>query len=319
MTTKKDIQLKKSLIRAKKTIQKKFQDLHDYRLGFERQINKQYKPIIKPLNKLAYSKDDVLKKLKTEEQPQQEFNTPADKQQKRLSELLTIPKSLKDEAIEAIKSSKSRLWPKKLSFEDTPEFDQKTTHTTQTSKSEANSERDENPELDPSTHHLPRSDFDDAAAKGSTPSTSSQAEPQVRFPWEERLNASLAGSRPPNDIHYSLRRMQGEYYLGNTKVLLLSNQIYINNKHFMLTKGLLDLLQSSNPDPTFTKADLNVYKELLTLTNAHRENFSPYGDIVRDKSNSKYKNIVESLFPPPAPKSSVKTRRAKMGKGVSRT
>lgn len=113
--------------------------------------------------------------------------------------------------------------------------------------------------------------------------------------------------------------MQGKYYLGNTEVLLLANRIYVNEKHFMLTKGLLDLLQSSNPDPTFTKADLNVYKELLILTNAHRKNFSPHGDIVRDKSNSKYINIVHSLFPLPGPKSLVRTRKAKMAGGVLRT
>lgn len=86
--------------------------------------------------------------------------------------------------------------------------------------------------------------------------------------------------------------------LGNHKMNMdvISNKILIGNKVFQSTPGLLNLLLLSQPYD-YTKEDLKVYKKILNYTNVHRNNFRPDGEIVRDKTNMKYLNIVSELFP----------------------
>lgn len=61
--------IKKSLIKARAVIKKKFQELHNHRTTFDRQINEEYKPIIDPLKiiaKKAKEEENELRKPKGE-------------------------------------------------------------------------------------------------------------------------------------------------------------------------------------------------------------------------------------------------------------
>lgn len=62
MSDKKDVMLKKKLISAKKAIQKKFKQLHEYHVALDEHVSENFRPIIRPLKELV----DIKKKETTE-------------------------------------------------------------------------------------------------------------------------------------------------------------------------------------------------------------------------------------------------------------
>ncbi|CAG9822305.1 unnamed protein product [Phaedon cochleariae] len=94
---------------------------------------------------------------------------------------------------------------------------------------------------------------------------------------------------------YGLRFEDG-YVIGNTAVQYENDKLGVRNKRFNLTPGLLQLLLKRIPQ-NYTAKDLGVYKNILILTNAHKQKYKSDGP-VNANSSWKYRNIISLLFPP---------------------
>lgn len=107
-------------------------------------------------------------------------------------------------------------------------------------------------------------------------------------------------SSADKDNVYGIRSHDGELYMGKDPIRIKSdnNQMnyYIKNKKFPVTPGLSDLLLMNNP-PFYTNQDLKTYKDMLTLTNAHKKSYKSNGLIRRSKSSVKYNKIITQLYP----------------------
>jgi len=105
--------------------------------------------------------------------------------------------------------------------------------------------------------------------------TPSEREPQVDL--LARMRQFL--SKPEQDIHYGIRQTSKKLMIGNAKVHSDSQNIYIGEKTYPATHGLVELLCKKEPNLTLvTEADKAAYKTILFDTNAHKYHRS-YGEV----------------------------------------
>jgi hypothetical protein len=100
------------------------------------------------------------------------------------------------------------------------------------------------------------------------------------------------------DKQYGIRRDGDSFMIGDSAVTVVSrSEITINDKTFRGTKGLWELLTRKKVDETLiSKNDLNRYKNILEMTNAHLEGYEPGGDIHISRGQ-KFVNVISKLFP----------------------
>lgn len=95
--------------------------------------------------------------------------------------------------------------------------------------------------------------------------------------------------------------------IGDSKLDINENDdIVIGDKQYKGTTGLFELIFKNNPGK-YTKKDLQVFKNILEYTNAHRKKYSKDLPIHRNRS-IKYTSIISSLFPSKLNKAQLKRR-----------
>lgn len=100
-----------------------------------------------------------------------------------------------------------------------------------------------------------------------------------------------------HDSKYGVRRYRDNFMIGHDIVEFNAGKIYIKNNEFNLTNGLKNLLFLKNPSiDSFTKTDLNKYKSILLLTNAHKKHFESNAKLVRHSKSHKFMKIIQPLF-----------------------
>lgn len=108
------------------------------------------------------------------------------------------------------------------------------------------------------------------------------------------------------NIPFGIRSENMKLMIGNSEVKISLSKscsntekvyiISISNKHYELTPGLQELLIRNKPNLNLiSERDKNVYKDILCITNAHKRDFNPNGQIKGDKG-LKYRNIIKPLF-----------------------
>lgn len=143
------------------------------------------------------------------------------------------------------------------------------------------------------------SESDDPNISGITPIRDDEDDEAGLLEDSIKKKASQSGS-PLIDNTYGFRYKNGQLRLGNEPVFVKNGSngltYSIRKKNFDITPGLTDLLLLKNPTK-YTEADLNVYKDMLVYTSAHKKNYSRSGSLIRHESNPKYQSIISSLFP----------------------
>jgi len=102
------------------------------------------------------------------------------------------------------------------------------------------------------------------------------------------------------DKTYGLRFEGGSLCLGDSMVNIVNDHIWIGDDpcEIVGTRGLFELLCLSEPHMSLvTKTDMDVYKNILKVTNTHKVKYSPEGKINRKPSNNKYNRVISKLFP----------------------
>jgi len=91
------------------------------------------------------------------------------------------------------------------------------------------------------------------------------------------------------DTRYGIRREGDHLKIGNSTVTVDNmRNIIIKGKEF---KGTEDVNYGS-----IDKNDLQRYKTILEMTNAHLKGYKPGGNIETSRG-TKFKNVIEKLFP----------------------
>jgi len=119
----------------------------------------------------------------------------------------------------------------------------------------------------------------------------SEREPQVDL--LARMRQSL--SKSEQDIHYGIRQTSKKLMIGNAKVNSDSQNIYIGEKTYPATHGLVELLCKKEPNLTLvTEADKAAYKAILLDTNAHKYHHRSYGE-VRVNNTPKFQLVSQLI------------------------
>src|SRR5436190_18488508 len=84
--------------------------------------------------------------------------------------------------------------------------------------------------------------------------------------------------------------------IGDSKISFSNTHVYVQARTYRVTPGLMELLFMQVPKKTSVEADdLKVYKEILLLTNAHRQAYSAEKPINSNRGK-KYVNVISVLF-----------------------
>ena len=159
----------------------------------------------------------------------------------------------------------------------------------------------------PEDYALPKDeDGDDAASfypHSLTPTSTPIKRPETyTTPDKPSVNDYLEPLINPVKGRRGYDNVYGPKYKDSNVMLADSELIFdssgktvtVENLKFNVTPGLLELIFKSYPKH-FDKYDLKKYKEILNLTNIHKENAHEDGSILVTSTN-KYKKIISQLF-----------------------
>lgn len=97
---------------------------------------------------------------------------------------------------------------------------------------------------------------------------------------------------PECDHDYGPELSNGRWLLGNKHLEYDNNQIIVDGEIFKSTPGLQQLIFSRTPK-NFSSTDLLTYKQILELTNVHRDS---RGYLKHQSCSTKFENIIKPLF-----------------------
>lgn len=108
------------------------------------------------------------------------------------------------------------------------------------------------------------------------------------------------------NIPFGIRNENEKLFMGKSNVKfsktanpLKSNPIFyitLDDKSFELTPGINELLLKKKPNLALvTEKDKLIYKHMLSITNVHKRDFQPDGQLKGDRS-IKYREIIRPLF-----------------------
>lgn len=97
------------------------------------------------------------------------------------------------------------------------------------------------------------------------------------------------------DDRYGIRILPtGGMVVGNAQASIDGNNIIVNNKMYVGTPGLFQLLFLKKPT-MYTEDDLEKYRDILNRSQAHKQQFS-YEKNISASKGWKYNNIIAPLF-----------------------
>jgi hypothetical protein len=98
------------------------------------------------------------------------------------------------------------------------------------------------------------------------------------------------------DRVYGIRSDGKKWLLGDSPIEVEDDQIKIKGQSFSGTMGLYELLFLKNPNKDFYNAkDLGTYKEMVLLTNAHKQSYESTKQINSNRG-TKYITVIKGLF-----------------------
>lgn len=255
-TNSKERKLKKAIIKSTNAIRKKYRDLQQERLTNDKEFRIQYKPIIDPINKLIENTDQL-------SENKSKFITPL-QEERSFVDLDT-----------------NEIFP---DYEETPKNHNKNKIKRKLIFDEITDDIAENHDDD--LDQRVGEDCDGSHANGNRSKTSGKLTSLDSLP--DFLNIINTKN---HDSRFGVRKFRNDYMIGQANVKFTNNgKISVKKKSFNLTTGLNNLLFLKNPDISYcTETDFLAYKEILMLTNAHKN--AKY-----ISKNKKYSEIILPLF-----------------------
>lgn len=101
------------------------------------------------------------------------------------------------------------------------------------------------------------------------------------------------------DQIYGICYSGDNFTLGDTVITIKNDWLDVDGSLYKITPGLSQLLFLEDPDMDVVEEnDKQIYKTILTKTNAHRMNYSSTGSVNVQKGSKKYRKVIAKLFPP---------------------
>lgn len=273
-----DQNAKESLIKLRNSIKKKYQQLHNQKQSMNEALQDYYEPITTPLQELV-SNINISKKTK---KANNKDNNVGDYDYDYNY----------DDDFSTVKQTKQS--GRRLSFDD-DDFIQTRPQTDE-----------DDDALSDKTEY---STFESSREEGQTPRPSrSNSVTEVESSYFGNVNSTqladymdILGTNA-NDSSYGIKSDSNMLLIGRSLVQLNENEIKVGGNSFSVTHGLLSLLFYKVPPKNYSTEDLENYKQILLLTNAHKKYFEKKNKI-RTSKMKKFTDIIEPMF--------------KEGKGVS--
>lgn len=146
----------------------------------------------------------------------------------------------------------------------------------------------------PLTPKVERSEMAVQTEHPTTVDSSTQTDSGVAATYVQRLSSF---GKDKLDHVYGVRPDgSGGLMIGNSKLSLTSANVYVQGKVFRVTPGLMELLFMQVPKSNLIDSeDIKAYKEILQLTNAHRQFYSGEKPINSNRGK-KYTNVIAVIF-----------------------
>lgn len=260
-----DKKLAKELIKTRKSVRQKYQSLKSDVAQSQVHLEKSFKPITEPLQKLL---QNIKSEVSIKKEPD-EFKS----EQSRTSTPRKSPVNILNKYMPALPMTG-------LSFlEDTFQFDP----TQHSIVDEQNSSDLINEEVDKSRaymHELSKSrayaDYLEAY------------EPLPRT----YINESITGDESTNDRTYGITHdvETEKFKIGDSELKIIGKDIQVQDIIYPGTVGLYELLFKKNPK-AYNKSELDHYMDILKRTNTYRRNFDSTEQI-QPKNTVKYRSII---------------------------
>lgn len=269
--------LKRNLIKTQNILRRKFLKLKKSRMEANKILEKNFKPLIDPLNAIAENmkrpSSSAFKIEKSEEKEEQMEKEEEDKPQKD-NDVFDLGFD-QGKNVEIIKWGK----PPPPRYSSNPAFI-----------------RTETVAETPS----PRLSMELMQQHYDTPDTRDEINislNQFESLPKKYLKMLVSDTIGVTDTTYGIRfnpDTQG-WMIGDSAVEIDGHDILIGDRKYLGTNGLYQLLFMKNPED-YTDEDLLRYGTILRQTNAHKRGYKADGQINGNKSN-KYRTIIKKLFP----------------------
>ncbi|XP_044019470.1 uncharacterized protein LOC122859855 [Aphidius gifuensis] len=106
----------------------------------------------------------------------------------------------------------------------------------------------------------------------------------------ERQKSINSHDKAQNTMYTIQKLKNNKLLFGNSMIEIKNHHIYVKDKIYPATQGLLELLFQQSPNASIIrKVDREIFIEIIKLTNAHRKNFKPDGAFLTNRTQ-KYKN-----------------------------
>ncbi|XP_065664669.1 uncharacterized protein LOC136086301 [Hydra vulgaris] len=106
---------------------------------------------------------------------------------------------------------------------------------------------------------------------------------------------SAYSNKKAADFTFGIHSKDGKLYIGEKPILISNNDITIDNKKYIGTNGLWELLTKSSPDKDiYNEDDLENYKNILKETDAISS--SKYPGKPRSSRSEKYNKIIKPIW-----------------------
>jgi len=96
---------------------------------------------------------------------------------------------------------------------------------------------------------------------------------------------------------FGLYNKHGEFFIGDSPVIIEGDDIIVKYKEYQETPGLWELLIIKDPDKSiYNREDFRNYAEILRHTNAMKHNHDPKSNKPKSSKSQKYKEIIRPIW-----------------------
>lgn len=128
----------------------------------------------------------------------------------------------------------------------------------------------------------------------TTSDVSTQTDPGLSSKYLKKL--SSVGQDKLDTVYGVRPDGSGGTMIGDSRIAFSNTHIYVQARTYRVTPGLMELLFMQTPNANLVdKDDVQVYKEIILLTNAHRQAYSAEKPINSNRGK-KYVNVISVIL-----------------------
>lgn len=253
--------LKKEIIKSAEIVKKKVKQIKEHESENNNILETMFKPITEPLNQIATQKvHNLQEEIEKSERPTE-----------------ILPKKYRYSISDHAKPSDNNYFVK-----------------TETPTKNPTIQTDEFKECE-SDYDIANDDSNESCCSDKIHSYSRNTllpiNPDIERPSSCSPNASVH-----TDVPFGVRNYRDKQMLGSCQIQFSNKIVSVPGYKCNETPGLLELLLKKTPDVKVIKPkDLDNYKKLLLITNAHRRDFEPNKPI-KSNRGMKYLQIIKPMF-----------------------